>query len=234
MGDRLVAWDIDGTLIRAGAVAREAFGRAVARVLGRAEDEVELVAMSGKTDPQIAREILALAAVNESEADDHIPAVIGHLEGELAAAEELLRHNGRVLPGVTELLAILGEDPETVQTVVTGNTAANAAAKLAAFGLSPFIDLDIGAFGSDNPDRNQLVPLAMQRARTRRRLDIDADRTWVVGDTPHDLACARAAGVRCLLVGTGRIELARLEGAGADAVLPDLSDVDRVLAILRS
>jgi phosphoglycolate phosphatase len=223
MPERLILWDIDGTLIRAGAIAGEAFGRAVARVLGREIGE-HGVHMSGLTDPLIAERILAFA-----EADPAlVPEVIDHLEAELAGAEELLRQGGRVLPGVVEVLPRLAAVDGVVQSVLTGNTAANAAVKLKAFGLDRWIDLSIGAFGSDHAVRNELVPIALGRS------GFDPAGVWVVGDTPHDLACARAGGVRCLLVGTGRIPLSELEGIGADAVLPDLADVEAVAALLLS
>ncbi|MEY2565537.1 MAG: hypothetical protein QOE35_66 [Actinomycetota bacterium] len=234
MAAQLVLWDIDGTLMRAGAIAGQAFARAVASVLERAEHEVELVPMAGKTDPQIAREILVLAALEEAEVDGHVPAVIAQLEAELGAAEEMLRENGRVLPGVRELLQELRDDPGVVQTVLTGNTAANARAKLDAFDITAFFDLDVAAFGSDDADRRNLVPIALERARDIRGISVAPDEAWVIGDTAHDLACARAAGVRCILVATGQPSLEELLPLDADAVLADLSDVDAVLALLRS
>jgi phosphoglycolate phosphatase len=222
--DRLILWDIDGTLIRAGAIAGEAFARAVERVLGRAIGE-HGVRMSGKTDPLIAAEILRVVDGDPALA----PTVIEHLEAELAGAEAALRDGGRVLPGVVDLLSALGATEGVVQSVLTGNTAANAAVKLAAFGLDKWIDVSIGAFGSDHPERNRLVPVALERAGADR---FAPEHVWVIGDTPFDLACAQAGGVRCILVGTGRIPLSELEGLGADAVLPDLSDTDAVLELL--
>jgi phosphoglycolate phosphatase-like HAD superfamily hydrolase len=218
----LILWDIDGTLIRGGAIAGDAFGRAVSRLLGR-EIGDHGVEMSGKTDPLIAAEILRFA-----EGDPALAAqAVALLEEELSAADEALRDGGCVLPGVVEILprlASLG----VVQSVLTGNTAANAAVKLRAFELDQWIDLSIGAFGSDHPERNRLVPVALERAGGR----YSGDEVWVVGDTPHDLACARAGGVRCLLVGTGRVPLSELVDIGADAVLADLSEVDAVVALL--
>jgi phosphoglycolate phosphatase-like HAD superfamily hydrolase len=231
---RLVLWDIDGTLVRSGAIAREAFGRAIASVVERAEHEIEFVPMSGKTDPQIAREMLLLAAVEDAAADGHVPAVIAHLEAELGDAEKMLRQQGRVLPGVRAILERLDADLDVTQTVLTGNTAANARAKLDAFSLSQFFDLGIGAFGSDHADRTELVPIALDRAARFRGLSFDPGDVWVVGDTAHDLACARAAGVRCLLVATGQPPLEELLPLDADGVLPDLADVDGVLALLGS
>jgi phosphoglycolate phosphatase-like HAD superfamily hydrolase len=234
MEARLVLWDIDGTLMRAGEIAREAFGRAVASVVERAEHEIEFVQMSGKTDLQIAREMLVLAAVEEAAADGHVPAVIAHLEAELGAAEAMFRKNGRVLPGVVDLLEAFGEDPDVHQSVLTGNTASNAKAKLDAFGLTRHLDLDIGAFGSDDADRTKLVPIALERARRLRGLSFDPSDVWIIGDSPNDFFCARAGGARCVLVATGRPTLAELGEHEADAVLPDLSDVERVLALVRS
>ena len=91
--------------------------------------------------------------------------------------------------------------------------------------------LDVGAYGSDDADRDSLVPIAMGRCRAA-GLDVTEERTWVVGDTPRDLACARAAGVRCLLVATGTYPLAALEGAGADAAVADLTETEMVRALL--
>lgn len=233
MAARLVLWDIDGTLIRAGAVAGEAFGRAVASVVARAEHEIEFVPMSGKTDLQIAREMLALAAVEEAALDDHVPAVIAHLEAELGAATALFLEGGLVLPGIVELLATLADDPDVAQTVLTGNTASNAKAKLDAFGLTRFLDLEIAAFGSDDADRTKLVPIALERAARLRGLRPDPADVWVIGDSPADLACARAGGVRCLLVATGRPGHDELASLDADAFLPDLSDVAGVLELLQ-
>lgn len=225
MPQRLILWDIDGTLIRAGAIAGAAFTTAVERVLGRAIGD-HGVSMSGKTDPLIAAEILRVAEGDPAMA----PQVVEHLEAELAGAEEALRDGGRVLPGVVDLLTALADAEGVVQSVLTGNTAANAAVKLAAFGLDRWIDVSIGAFGSDHPERNELVPVALKRADWTGAL---AD-VWVIGDTRFDLACARAGGVRCALVGTGRFGVEELEGLGADAVLADLSDTAGMLRLLLS
>ena len=226
---RLVLWDIDGTLVRAGPVAREVFARAVEHATGRHPGEHGVV-MGGKTDPQIAREILASMAIAGEAADGHLPAILTRLEEELAAAADLIREHGIVLPGVPEVLQRLDAEPGVLQTVLTGNTAANAALKLAAFGLERWLDVAMGAFGSDHHDRRNLVPVAVDRVRSR--TGVVPDPVWVVGDTANDLACARAAGARCLLVATGRVPVEELEALDADAVVPDLADVDGVLGIL--
>src|ERR1700733_13105964 len=111
MASRLVLWDIDGTLVRAGEVGAAVFDRALERVLG--ERPVQRVAMSGKTDPQIAREYLGLM---HQEAEDHLPAVLLHLERELAAAAAQLARDGSVCPGAEDVLAALEKDPSVAQS----------------------------------------------------------------------------------------------------------------------
>jgi|SRR5215213_2372456 len=228
---RLVLWDIDGTLLRGGGVAGDVFDEAVTAVLGRHPGD-HRIPMGGKTDPQIALEILAYAALEEAEAAAHLPAVLEALERGLEAAADDMRRHGVVLPGVPAVLRALDGDPAVRSTVLTGNTQANAVVKLAAFELTPWIDVEIGAFGSDDADRIALVPVALERARRLRGLQIGPEDVWVVGDTPRDLACARAADVRCALVATGHSSLDELRGTDADAVLEDLSDVDAVVKLL--
>jgi phosphoglycolate phosphatase len=188
--------------------------------------------MSGKTDPQIALEILAFAQIAEVEAQQHLPLVLEHLEQELAAAVQQLQEHGRVMPGVVELLTRLHVAPDVVSSVLTGNIEANGRLKVAAFGLDPWLDLDVGAYGSDDHDRNNLVPIALDKVMQRRATSVRATEVWVVGDTPRDLACARAGGARCLLVGTGRFSTEELRGLGPDVAVDDLRDVDAIYEVL--
>ena len=234
MDDRLVLWDVDGTLLRTSGIGQQAFYLAAEHVLGRPLDDHNAVRMSGKTDPLIALEILALAGLEDGEARRLLPDVVGRLEAELEQARDLVRDQGHVLPGVEEVLKELHDDPRVVLSVLTGNTAANAAVKLEAFGLDRWLDVEVGAYGSDDHDREQLVPVALDRLRRLRGRELAPAQVWVVGDTPRDLACAKAGGARCLLVATGRFELHELEGLGADHVLPDLADTGAVVGLLRS
>jgi len=227
----LILWDVDGTLVSAGPAARVAFDLAVARVMGRAPGEHD-VHMSGKTDPQIALEILATMAVSEREARDRLPVVLQSLELELERAVDVIRRDGRAHAGAREILARLASAPDVVQTILTGNVAANGRLKLAAFGLDRFLDLDIAATGSDHADRTKLVPVALEKAERRFGHRFDPEEAWIIGDTPRDLECARAGGARCLLVATGRFDFDALRAFDSDALLPTLSDTDTVARIL--
>jgi phosphoglycolate phosphatase-like HAD superfamily hydrolase len=224
---RLLLWDIDGTLIRTGHIGRRVMEEAAAQV-GRLA-EVPNVVMSGKTDPQILREIFTAAALADDHIDTLLPDAVAAAEAALAAAEEELRAAGRVLPGVVELLERLQATDGVRQTLLTGNLTPNAALKMAAFGLSDYFDAEVGAYGTDHADRLELVPIALERVSRFRGESYDTDEVWVIGDTHNDLACARAGGVRCLLVGTGVAAVADLP---ADAVLRDLADVEEAYRIL--
>lgn len=228
---RLILWDVDGTLTMSGEAAQKAFDLAVASVVGR-DPSGHGVRMSGKTDPQIALEIMAALDIAEDEAKRFLPPVLDGLVKELETAEVTIREHGRVLPGVRELLPRLHRPPRIVQSLLTGNLAPNAALKLRAFGLERWVDLEVGAYGSDDHDRTALVPIAVAKAEERYGYRFEPEEVWVVGDTPRDLECARAAGARCLLVGTGRYPFEDLEGLGADAVMRDLSDVGAVYGLL--
>jgi phosphoglycolate phosphatase len=229
---RLVLWDVDGTLVHGGGAASAAFTLAVERVLGR--PAAHRVRMSGKTDPQIALEILALAEVAEHDARAHLPLVLEHLELELAAAVHELQTHGHVMPGVTELLPRLHDAPHVTSSVLTGNIEPNGRLKVAAFGLDRWLDLEVGAYGSDDHDRNKLVPIALSKLMSTRAIRVEPRDVWIVGDTPRDLDCARAGGARCLLVGTGRFPIDELRALEPDAAFPDLRDVDAIYDLLTS
>ena len=215
----LVLWDLDGTLLRAGAVSRDAFDAAFTAVAGRAPALSGDVSFAGRTDPWIAREVCRAEGVDASLCGPlltRLPLELEARRARLAAEGVVLPHAGRVLAG----LAARGWQ----QGVVTGNVRPTARTKVTALGLATHLDLDASAYGDDGPTRDALVPIALQRAGR------SPDDAWVVGDTPHDLACARAGGVRCLLVATGSHPYEELRVLDADVVLPDLRDALDVLA----
>jgi phosphoglycolate phosphatase-like HAD superfamily hydrolase len=225
---RLILWDIDGTLLRTGGAGRHALEIAAVTVGELAE--TPHVHMSGKTDPLILREILTAAALPKQQIDGLLPKAMRAAETALAEAEDWIRRDGFTFPGVREALERLAATDGVRQTLVTGNLAANAAVKVATFGLEHFFDFEVGAYGTDHEDRNELVPIALERVERLRGETYAPDEVWVIGDTDRDLACARAASVRCLLVGNGdTAELAHLD---ADAIVEDLSDTDAILELL--
>jgi Predicted phosphatases len=119
-----------------------------------------------------------------------------------------------------------------VQSVLTGNVPAMARAKLAAVGLDAHLDLDVGAYGDHHEVRAELVHLARARARAAHGREFGGTATVLVGDTPLDVEAALATGARAVGVATGGPAAGELVAAGADAVLPDLTDTAAVVAAI--
>ena len=222
-------WDIDGTLVSCGPAGRLALERAVQVVTGL--EVVPVVRMSGKTDPQILAEIMSLAGLETEQIAGVMPAALNEAEAALSALVPEMVREGFVQPGIQELLQQL-DGMGARQTLVTGNTQNNAVLKVSTFGLDSFFDVPVGAYGTDHAERNCLVPIALGRIEDLRDQVHLPERTWVIGDTVHDLACARAAGVKCMLVGTGRDGFDSVRHLPANAVVPDLSDTVAVLDVL--
>ncbi|MGK4578715.1 HAD family hydrolase [Kitasatospora sp. HPMI-4] len=223
MSATLLLWDIDGTLISQAAACAEIYPRAFERLTGRLP--AHQVDISGRTEPDIMDELFRRHGV--SPFARHRVAEVLVRELALKAAE--LRASGRALPGAREALADLRTRAGVVQSVLTGNLRANAALKLAAFGLDPFVDLRIGAYGDDAVERAALVAVAQRRAATVHGQVFDAGNTVLIGDTPRDVAAGRDGGARVVAVASGASGVRELREAGADSVLPDLRDLTALI-----
>lgn len=222
----LVLWDIDGTLVRGNGLVASLFLRALSEVYNIAEPQ--RISYGGKTDQQIVAETLALHGVSDADALGAFHRWSTHYHGLLTAALHELPQALRVLPGVHAVLEQLGQRG-VPQSVLTGNIAPVAAIKLEAVGLTRFVDMEIGAYGSDHRDRNALVPIARRKAEARYG---PIDRVVVIGDTPLDIACARAGNARVVAVATGHVTLDALAEHRPDALLPDLANTDAAIAAI--
>jgi phosphoglycolate phosphatase-like HAD superfamily hydrolase len=221
-----VLWDIDGTLVRSGGVAALAFLDAVAEVTG-VRPTSTWRDYGGRLDTEIADMLLTAVGATTNRVADVLEVLRRLVDERLGE----LRAQTSPFPGVEALVAKLAE-AGVRQTVVTGNLASIARHKLEAGGLVPPIELDVGGYGDSAPNRAAVAQVALDRLSAAGwRPDLGG--VWVVGDTPRDLACARAVGVRCALVATGRRPLEELSGLGADIVLPDLSDPGPLLRLWR-
>jgi len=218
-----LAWlfDVDGTLLTTEGAAREAFAHAVSGSLG-VEDSLGDVAFAGRTEPLILRDILAKHGARFSDGDE--ARFWNRVFDEMRALFRPPR--GRLLPGVEALLERIRGEPEWVAGLLTGNMTQMAAIKLERFGLEG--RFAFGAFGEEAADRNALARVAVERVA--RRWSIPPARCVVVGDTEHDIACARAAGARAVAVATGSQRRAVLEAHEPDLLLDDLSDPAPLIA----
>ncbi len=222
---RLILWDIDHTLIETRGVGAALYRAAFEEITGlpmRYQTDV-----TGKTEAVILAETLRLHDIEPT--DTHQEHISRALAAQYARHTDQLRRQGRALPGAAEALAALEELSGVVQGVLTGNFKAVAIMKLDAFGLAPHIDFDISAYGDDNDDRAALVVLARQRATRKFRCQFTAENTVIVGDTSHDVAAARRGGAAIVAVATGRDTREDLQRAGAEIVLPDLTNTPQVI-----
>ncbi|GLY15805.1 hydrolase [Kineosporia sp. NBRC 101677] len=210
-----VLWDIDGTLLTSGGVAAQAFLKAVEQVTGLSPS-VEGIEFGGRIDPEIAT--LLLETIDHG--TDHVPAVLSTYHDLIHGDLDALNTRTQVLPGVRELMAML-VDAQVHQTVVTGNIRSVAEAKLNAAGLVPPIDVEPGGYGDSGSTRVEVAESSL-RALFGDQWTTRVGDCWIIGDTPRDLACAQALGLRCALVATGRTPVEALQGLGADAVLTGL------------
>jgi phosphoglycolate phosphatase-like HAD superfamily hydrolase len=225
---RLVLWDIDLTLIQVGPIGRELYAAAFHRATGQPMRwRAETV---GRLDPDIFRDTIEAHSLDP--AAHPFPRFAEALAEAYSSRSGELRERGHVLPGAAAALAALAGVPGSVQTVLTGNVPAVAIIKLATFDLDRYVDFEIGAYGPDGDVRADLVGVAQRRAGARHGVTFDAGSTVLVGDTPLDVAAGRDGGAFVLAVASGRATEADLRKAGADVVLPDLTDTVAVLQAL--
>jgi phosphoglycolate phosphatase-like HAD superfamily hydrolase len=222
----LLLWDIDGTLITSGNAGLHALESALRAGFG-IEGSLDDIEFAGRTDPWIMRAIFRKFGVPPS------PGNFARLfEGYVAALPRQLHNpHARVLPGVREILRAAADHGAIAQGLLTGNMRRGAQVKLSHHGL--WDHFDFGAFGDDSELRNELGPHALRRAGERHGVQFSAANVWVIGDTPHDIACGRAIGARTLAVATGGCSLAQLRDHAPTAVLPDLSATAEILALLQ-
>jgi phosphoglycolate phosphatase-like HAD superfamily hydrolase len=197
-------WDIDGTLLTTARAGIFAWEEATREVLGRVVDFSEL-RTAGMTDVEIAAGICSRFGgdTTRGQHDD----LVRRYEHWLPRC--LPRREGSVLPGVREVLEHVRGRHDVVSVLLTGNTRAGARAKLAHYGLSGYFAH--GAFSDGAPDRPTIARTAFGIAAGLLGGPPAPDRSYVIGDTPHDIACARAIGARAVAVSSGSYSVEALQ-----------------------
>lgn len=182
--------------------------------------------IAGRTDKWIVEQLLAREKLphGEREIARFLDAYVERL------AEELPRRQGGLHPGVLGILEEAHRRPDLVQGLLTGNIEKGARLKLSRYGVNHFFEF--GAFADDSPVRNELGPHAQRRARDRHGEEFPPERIFIIGDTPHDVACARAIGARAIAVATGSFSAVQLRECGADAVFTDLGHPEKFFQLL--
>ena len=214
----LLLFDIDGTLLQSHGVGRRSIEAALEREFGARFDTSD-IPFSGKTDRQIFRQILTAAAehgIETGDVDDASESYGAAYAEIMSAALPSAHVEG--LPGAVDLVRQLAADGVEMG-LLTGNLEPLAYAKVGRLGLGR-AEFPFGAFGSDDPDRNALPAIAVERASAHLGREVDPAEVVVIGDTPMDIACARAGGCVAVAVATGRSSVEQL--GEADVVLETL------------
>jgi phosphoglycolate phosphatase-like HAD superfamily hydrolase len=218
----LVLFDIDGTLLRTEGAGVAAMLRAFSRLHGERGFSFEGVEIAGALDGLLFARMMAQHGLPGDEGT--------HAEFQRIYADELARALTpsvvRRMPGTTELVGAL-RDAGAGVGLLTGNYERTAHLKIALVGFDR-THFPFGAFGADGPSRRHLTPVAIERAAAHLGRSFDPARVTIIGDTPHDIDCAKAHGCRALGVGTGPYSPERLLAAGADLAVADLADLAAV------
>ncbi len=226
MSKKLLLFDIDGTLLASGGAGIRALEVAATEQFG--DGNLRGLEIAGRTDSAIARQVLARhgAEATPERMASFLDCYVSHL------ARLLPLIDGRLLPGVVELLDALEPREDLVLALLTGNLARGAELKLSHFGVWHYFEF--GAYADDHHDRNELGPVAQRRARERHGIEFPPERIFVLGDTRHDIACAKAIGARSVAIASGKQTRADLAGHSPDFLFDDLRDIAAVLRALES
>ena len=222
---RLFLFDIDGTLLLTGRAGEHALRIALRERFG-VEDDLSAISFAGSTDGAIVRQMFEANAIPHTPENvaDLLDGYVHHL------ALELPKREGRVLPGIVALLEALHRREDCVLGLLTGNIAKGAELKLSHYGVWDYFEF--GAFADDHVDRNKLGPVAQSRAVEKHGVSFEAKDVYVIGDTPRDIDCARAAGFVAVAIATGSYNEEKLAEHRPDFLFADLSDTRGVIAAL--
>ncbi|HEY0937131.1 MAG TPA: haloacid dehalogenase-like hydrolase [Trebonia sp.] len=227
---------MDLTLLDVTKVTRAAYAAAFVAVTGR--PLVQLPQMVGKTEPQIFFDALGRNGVSlraDGEAERLLAPFGAEFATQLADRRDQLTTNGTLLPGAAAALAAVGGLEGVVQSVLTGSSRPNASLKLHAFRLDRHLDLTIGGFAGSGPyPMGALLRATRLRAEEKYRVSFAEQLTVYIGDSPRDVDAAKTGGATSVAVASGRASAAELRDAGADLVLPELTALDALIALITS
>ncbi len=222
---KLILFDIDGTLLRTAGAGRDALRAAMLEIFGTSGN-INAHPFNGKTDWYISSELLAEKGYSTKDVKHHMPAF------EQAAGKHLAKIIGgydvQPCPGAMDIVGRLREQNNITPGIITGNFSATAPVKLRAAGFDPAW-FPVGAYGNEALTRDDLPPLALQRAIDYTGKQIAPEQVIVIGDTPADVACARALGALAVAVETGFTDREKLLAAKPDYLLPDLTTFSSIV-----
>jgi phosphoglycolate phosphatase len=223
---RLVLFDIDGTLLTDGGAAREAYGCALEAVYGYRGD-LRRYDFSGRTDPQITHMVLGDAGFSAEAVDAEMPRL---WEQYLAALERTARGRVRELPGVRALLDALAADARVILGLLTGNIEPGARVKLDNAALNDFFPF--GAYGSDSPRREELPPIAVERASRACGHRFSGRDVVIVGDSIYDVRCGVPHAATTIAIASGKTPAETLRAENPDHFFASAEEREAIIAAI--
>lgn len=222
---RLVLFDIDETIVASYGVGRRSLTKALCQATGQAIDSSQ-IALSGKTDPQICREILLANKLSLEGLEGGLERIYEFYLPTLAR-EIALSGDYQLHAGVRELVEHLNVLPQFHLALLTGNIEAGARLKLEPFSLNHFFLT--GAFGSDNPDRLLLPAIAWERSQKLFQCHFEPAEVVVIGDSVNDVRCAKHFGARTIAVATGKTSVSDLVSQNPEFLFDSLCDTAAIV-----
>jgi phosphoglycolate phosphatase len=226
MRDSLLLWDIDGTLVCTDRAGERSLLILIRELYGRDLGDKLPVVLQGRTDTSIARDILAYLGVPATPEEERRfrDAYIALLPKTLPAGKSKLH------PGIREALDAVHAHPEIHQGLLTGNHREGARLKLSHLGIWHYFEF--GAYADDSHLRDELGPFALARAKEKLGIEFPPERVYIIGDTPHDIACGKAIGAKTIAVATGSFSVEQLSALNPTHTFTDLSDTQALLKVI--
>ncbi|MCE0497786.1 MAG: haloacid dehalogenase-like hydrolase [Methylacidiphilales bacterium] len=223
MRDSLLLWDIDGTLVYMDRAGERSLLVAIRDLYQRDLGAHLPVDLKGRTDTSIARDLLVWLGVPVTPEEEARlrSAYLELLSTTLSMVRPLIH------PGIRKALDAVHAHPEIHQALLTGNLREGARLKLTYLDLWRYFEF--GAFADDSHIRDELGPFALRRAKEKLGIDFPPERVFIIGDTPHDVACGKAIGAKTIAVATGAFSVEELVALNPTHVFKDLSDTQALL-----
>jgi phosphoglycolate phosphatase-like HAD superfamily hydrolase len=226
MRDSLLLWDIDGTLITTARAGERSLLILVRELYQHDFGDQLPVSLQGRTDTSIARDLLNHLGVPVTPEEE-----IRFRDAYLAMLVKTLpTGKAALLPGIREALEAVHAHPEIHQGLLTGNHEEGARLKLTHLGIWHYFEF--GAYAGDSHIRNELGPYALARAKAKLGIEFPPERVYIIGDTPHDVACGKAIGAKTIAVATGSFSVAQLEAENPTHTFADFSDTQALLKVI--
>ena len=217
--NKMVLFDIDGTLLETGGAGREAFIRGLARVTG-VRDDLAYLSFAGNTDRNVLDQVMRERGLRFGAEETR--RIFAEIALELRGL--LKERPAREVAGAGRFVARLAAQGAGLG-LVTGNIRACAYLKLGSVGMDSYFRF--GGFGDEHAERSKIALSALAAAREM-GMEAAAGGVCLVGDTPLDVAAGRAVGVPVVGVASGKFGEKELLEAGASVVVKDFSEPERL------